>query len=249
MHFPTGVLLIAEVEKVKESRLKDEQCLEELKSAKNLRVKFSQETSVVVTDAKISVASRESFVKLRAIKASLEAKASDDFRVHHSQEIDNTFQPLALLLTHMEVATMRLVNSTFDIVLGTFTEYVGNRSEEGTVMFDEAKDAHCGVFPNVKQMYKGLIDEPGQKSLETKYEGLKEIVADTATAFRLLSGRSTFDVKNPSLARIVQDLTSTDEANGRVNGMVNFTRLSEKSRNKPRKFYGAAFRNWFRLLC
>ena len=34
MHFPTGVLLMAEVEKVKERRLKDEQCLEDLKIAK-----------------------------------------------------------------------------------------------------------------------------------------------------------------------------------------------------------------------
>ena len=192
-----------------------------------MRVKFFQETSVIVNDAKISVASRESFVKLRAIKASLDAKASNEFHGRHSQEIHDTFQPLALLLTHMEGAAMKLVNSTFDTVLGTFTDYVGSRSEEGTVMFDEAKVAHWGVFPNVKQMYKGLLDEPAQKSLETKYEGLKEIVKDTATAFRLLSGRSTFDVKNESLARTVQGLTATDEANGRVKGMANFTRFSE----------------------
>ena len=83
---------------------------------------------------------------------------------------------------------VRLVDTTFDIMLGHFTDYVRIKEDEGTIMFDEARDAHLGVFPNVKLMYKGWLDEPAQRNLETKYEGLKEIAKDTTTAFHMLFG-------------------------------------------------------------
>ena len=44
----------------------------------------------------------------------------------------------------MEGTAMRLVDSTIDTMLGHVTDYVVSKQEEGTVMFDEAQDAHLG---------------------------------------------------------------------------------------------------------